>query len=169
MILLFVLSFVMPEFAFMRISSAIHSSGYFGLGILYFIHKGKIDSFLLRYRYEICLLSFVLSASLIPVELVAAFVGVLFSLILSLIVENYCGDRIVRLSDYTYIVFLLSYFPQMFVRGPIAHALPEVNQYTLSFVSCVLGFTFPLLLGMAYKKVRDKNYFTRLGALLIGL
>ena len=144
-ILLFVLSYVMPNMQFMQISVAVHYSAYFGLGILYCIYKGRIDAILLRYKYGMFLGSFALSASLLPWKLVAALVGIVFSLILSLIVEKRSGVGLIHLSDYTYTVFLLSYFPQMLVRGPIAHAFPEVNQYLFSCVSFVLGFSLPIL------------------------
>lgn len=102
-------------------------------------------------------------------HMIAALAGVVFCLVLSLVVESHCGDRIVCLSDYTYTVFLLSYFPQMFIRGPIAHALPEVNQYVLSVVSVVVGFILPIALGLFYRKVLDKNSVTRFVGLLIGI
>lgn len=100
---------------FMQISVAVHYSAYFGLGILYCIYKGRIDAILLRYKYGMFLGSFALSASLLPWKLVAALVGIVFSLILSLIVEKRSGVGLIHLSDYTYTVFLLSYFPQMLV------------------------------------------------------
>ena len=122
-ILLFVLSRVIPDLSFMQISSAVHYSVYFGLGILYCIYKGRVDAILSRYRGAMLLGSFVLSAGLIPVKVMAALVGIAFSLTLSLAVEKHCGDRMIRLSGFTYTVFLLSYFPQMFIRGPIALSL----------------------------------------------
>lgn len=168
-ILLFVLSYVMPDMSFMQISAAVHYSAYFGLGILYCIYRGKIDTILLRYKYGMLLGTFALSASLLPWKLVAALVGIVFSLILSLIVEKRSGVGLIHLSDYTYTVFLLSYFPQMLVRGPIAHAFPEVNQYLFSCVSFVLGFSLPILLGVIYRRVKDMNRLTRFVGLLLGL
>ena len=99
----------------------------------------------------------------------SALVGIAFSLTLSLSVEKHCGDRMIRLSGFTYTVFLLSYFPQMFIRGPIAHALPEVNQYVLSLVSIVMGFGLPMVIGFLYARVRNKNRLTRFVGLLIGV
>lgn len=88
---LFVLSYVMPNMSFMQISAAVYYSAYFGLGILYCIYKGRIDAILLRYKYGMLLGTFALSASLLPWKLVAALVGIVFSLILSLIVEKRSG------------------------------------------------------------------------------
>ena len=79
------------------------------------------------------------------------------------------GVGLIHLSDYTYTVFLLSYFPQMLVRGPIAHAFPEVNQYLFSCVSFVLGFSLPILFGVIYRRVKDANRLTRFVGLLVGL
>lgn len=167
--MIFVLSRVIPDLSFMQISSAVHYSVYFGLGILYCIYKGRVDAILSRYRGAMLLGSFVLSAGLIPVKVMAALVGIAFSLTLSLSVEKHCGDRMIRLSGFTYTVFLLSYFPQMFIRGPIAHALPEVNQYVLSLVSIVMGFGLPMVIGFLYARVRNKNRLTRFVGLLIGV
>ena len=119
-----------------------------------------MDAILSRYRGAMLLGSFVLSAGLIPVKVMAALVGIAFSLTLSLSVEKHCGDRMIRLS---------SYFPQMFIRGPIAHALPEVNQYVLSLVSIVMGFGLPMVIGFLYARVRNKNRLTRFVGLLIGV
>lgn len=83
---------------FMQISVAVHYSAYFGLGILYCIYKGRIDAILLRYKYGMFLGSFALSASLLPWKLVAALVGIVFSLILSLIVEKRSGVGLIHLS-----------------------------------------------------------------------
>lgn len=88
------LSYVMPNMSFMQISAAVYYSAYsayFGLGILYCIYKGRIDAILLRYKYGMLLGTFALSASLLPWKLVAALVGIVFSLILSLIVEKRSG------------------------------------------------------------------------------
>ena len=87
---------------------------------------------------------------------------------LSLIVEKRSGVGLIHLSDYTYTVFLLSYFPQMLVRGPIAHAFPEVNQYLFSCVSFVLGFSLPILFGVIYRRVKDANRLTRFVGLSVG-
>ena len=164
------LSYVMPDISFMQISTAVHYSPYFGLGILYCFYKGRIDAVLLQNKYGMLLGAFTLSASLLPWKLVAAaLVGIVFSLILSLIMEKHSGVSLVRLSDYTYTVFLLSYFPQMLVRGPIAHAFPEVNQYLFSCVSFVLGFSFPILFSVIYCRVKDANRLTRFVGLLVGL
>lgn len=168
-ILLFVLGAVVPEIPFFKFSAAIEYSSYFALGIVYCSYKQAVDDFLRRYRLFFLPVLFVLSACLIKVKLVAALVGILFSLSLSLAVANRCGERTVALSDFTYAVFLLSYFPQMFIRGPIAHCFPEVNQYVLSAVSFAVGFALPVLIGMWVVRMKRKSRVVASCALLIGL
>lgn len=168
-ILLFVLGEIMPDVSFFKFSAAIHYSGYFALGIVYCTYKSQVDDWLRKYVLYILPVSFILSACLIKVELIAALVGILFSLSLSLAVENRCGSRVVALSDLTYAVFLLSYFPQMLIRGPIAHAFPEVNQYVFSAVSFVVGLAVPVLIGMWVLRMKQKSRVVASCALLIGL
>lgn len=168
-IVLFILNFVVPEISFFKISDAIHFSGYFALGILYCQYKKCIDEFLLKYRYVALPFFFILSAILIDNKLIAALVGIAFSLVLSLVFEHRCGEGIIKLSGYTYTIFLLSYFPQMFIRGPIAHAFPGINQYILSVVSALVGFFIPVLIGEIVMRIRLKNKVTKFAACLIGL
>ena len=168
-ILFFLLGVVVPDIPFFEISSAIHYSGYFALGIVYCAYKKLIDDLFWKYCWYILPVSFALSAWLIDNVIVAALVGILFSLSLSLAVESRCGEKIIALSNYTYTVFLLSYFPQMFIRGPIAHAFPEVNQYALSIISFIAGFFVPVLIGSLVVRLKKRNKFIESCALLIGL
>lgn len=168
-ILCFLLGAIVPDIPFFKISSAVYFSGYFALGIVYCTYKEQVDNFLKRFRWFILPVSFLLSAMLIDIALIAALIGILFSLSLSLTVESRCGKRVVTLSNYTYTVFLLSYFPQMFIRGPVAHAIPDVNQYVLSAISFVTGFCIPVLIGALVVRLKKRNKFIDSCALLIGL
>ena len=166
---LFLLSHYLPHVDFMQVSSAIYYSGYFGLGILYCSNKARVSEWIMKYRYIVLLVSFALSAYIIPMKEVAALAGISFSLALSMIVERYCGERIVRLSDYTYTVFLLSYFPQMLIRGPIAHHFPEINQYAFSCLSVVAGCSIPVLIGICYQRLQRKFFLLKPLGFLIGI
>lgn len=168
-IVLFAISFVFPEVDFFEISSAVYFSGYFALGIVYCRYKEYVDRFLLKYRYVILLVSFVISTLLLDNQLIAALVGIAFSIVLSLMVEGLCGKRITQLSGYTYTVFLLSYFPQMFISGPIAHVFPTVNQCLLCVVSALSGFFIPILIGIIATKMRTKNRLMKFCTSLIGI
>ncbi len=119
----------MPKISFIQISSAIHYLTYFLLGILYCEYKPSIDGFIRKYWILIGLVFLILSISLILPKSVSALCGILFSVTFALILEERCSDKLVKISGLCYAVFLLSYFPQMFIRGPIAHRFPEVNQY----------------------------------------
>lgn len=168
-IILLLIAAIIPAISFFQISSAIYYSGYFALGILYCTYKEQIDCIIRKYYWYILPLSFVLSAILISIAQIAALVGILFSISLSLVVENMCGNKIISFSNYTYTIYLLSYFPQMFIRGPIAHSYPDVNQYVFSFISCVLGLLLPVFIGILTVKMKHQNKFISSCALLIGL
>lgn len=168
-IALFVLNQTGMHINFFQISSALNYAVYFGLGILYCQYKTNIDTILFKYRYLFFIICFYLSAMLINVKIVAAIIGILFSLSLSIIVDKYYGASIIKLSNYTYTVFLLSYFPQMFIRGPIAHAYPDVNQYVLSVLSFTFGLGIPLLIGCIYDRYLQQYNCIRRIAFLIGL
>ena len=167
--LLFIISLLDFNCSFFQIASAINYSVYFGLGILYCQNKMIVDENLKKYNIAILVISFILSAMLIPIHTIAALTGIVFSIALSLMLEKYCGHIIVTLSNYTYTIFLLSYFPQMFIRGPIAHKFGEVNQYILSATSFISGFFIPVIIAVFYNKYLKKyKLFNSLGV-LIGL
>lgn len=163
------LDFFMPKISFIQISSAIHYLTYFLLGILYCEYKPSIDGFIRKYWILIGLVFLILSISLILPKSVSALCGILFSVTFALILEERCSDKLVKISGLCYAVFLLSYFPQMFIRGPIAHRFPEVNKYIFSGISFLLGLIIPICFGLVFLKLKSKYH--RLGkfGLLIGL
>lgn len=139
------------------------------IGIIYCTYKQQVDRFLIRTVYWILPLSFFMSACLINQRVLAALVGILFSLSLSLILGDRCDERFIRLSKYTYTIFLLSYFPQMFIRGPIAFRFPEVNSYAFSVLSFFVGFFTPVLIGVLVDKMKLKNRLFTFLAHFVGL
>ena len=131
-IVLFVtLDLLLPGISFMQLSSAIHYSSFFLLGILYSDYKSAIDRFLKKYWIVIGFSFLILSVSMVLPKYMSSLCGIIFSITFALILENKCPDKFVKLSGVCYAVFLLSYFPQMFIRGPIAHRFPNVSQYIL--------------------------------------
>lgn len=144
------LDFYLPKISFMQISSAIHYLTYFLLGILYCEYKSSIDIFVRKYWILIGLVFLILSVSLILPKSISALCGILFSVTFALILEERCSDKLVKISGLCYAVFLLSYFPQMFIRGPIAHRFPEVNQYMFSGISFLLGLFVPICFGLVF-------------------
>lgn len=168
-IIVIALDIFLPKTSFMQISSAIHYLTYFLLGILYCEYKPSIDCFIRKYWILIGPIFLILSISLTLPKLVSALCGILFSVTFGLILETRCSDKLVKMSGLCYAVFLLSYFPQMFIRGPIAHRFTDVNQYIFSGVSFLLGLFIPICFGLIFLKLKDKYH--RLGkfGLLIGL
>ncbi len=157
------------KFSFFKIKEALYFFPFFILGILYSLYKPIIDEFIRKYWIAIGIVSVCLSASLITSGYIAAIWGIMFSVTIALIMESKCGEGIIMLSGLCYTVFLLSYFPQMLIRGPIASRVPGINEYWLSLLSFAFGLLIPLLIGFIYIRLRHRNlYFSKLG-LLIGL
>lgn len=150
LVIVIALDIFLPKASFMQISSAIHYLTYFLLGILYCDYKPSIDGFIKKYWLLIGPVFLILSVSLILPKSISALCGILFSVTFALFLEERCSDKLVKISGLCYAVFLLSYFPQMFIRGPIAHRFPEVNQYMFSGISFLLGLFIPICFGLVF-------------------
>lgn len=153
----------------MQISQAVHFLTYFLLGILYCDYKSLIDSFIRKYWILIGGLFLILSISLALPKSMNAICGIGFSVTFALVLEKWCPDRLVKMSGLCYVVFLLSYFPQMFIRGPISHRFPEINQYFFSGISFLLGLFVPLCFGLLFLKLKRRYNTLNHFGLLIGL
>ena len=128
-----------------------------------------IKGFIKKYWIGITLLFFALSASLILKGYLAAFAGIIFSTSFALILEEKCSDKVVKLASLCYTVFLLSYFPQMIIRGPIAHLFTDINQYWLSALSFVAGWLIPVAFGLIFLKLKKRHLLAEKSAILFGL
>lgn len=165
----FILDNLAPRTSFMQISSAIHDLPYFLLGLLYCDYKRPIDIWVRKFWYIIFPVFVVISVSIVSNSYIAALSGIIFSVTIALIFEKKCPDKLVKLSSLCYVVYLLSYFPQMLIRGPIAHFFPLVNQYVLSVISFFLGLLLPLIFGLVFIRTKVENGIINKLGLLIGL
>lgn len=169
-VLAIIIKEIMPQIQLMCISSAIYQLPYFFFGILYCVCKETIDKYLWKYWYLIVPIFGLLSVSLLLPGRLAAIAGIIFCTTGGLLLANKIGIYTIRLSQYTYTVFLLAYFPQMFVRGPVAHhLLPNVNQYWLSALSFTIGLILPLLFCEIFTRIRGNSRIMSLIGRLIGL
>lgn len=169
-ILIFIiLDLTMPEFNFMQLYQSFYYATFFLLGILYFEYKEPVDRFIKKYWLIAGIVFFSASASLYFSGYLASFFGVAFSVIFALILQDKCPDKFVKFSGLTYVVFLLSYFPQMMIRGPIAHRFPNVNQYIFSGISFIVGLFIPLAIGLIVLRYKNSNRVIKKFAILIGL
>lgn len=154
---------------FMQFSPALFYLCFFFLGICYCEYKRQVDSVLKKYWILLVLIFVPLSVFMVFDGAAGAVMGVLGSLVIALIIEDKCPDKLVKLSDLCYTVFLLSYFPQMFIRGPIAHRFPELNQYMLSTVSFVTGLIIPVLVGLVLLALKKRHKLWGKLAILVGV
>lgn len=163
--------YYLPPIEFMQFSKCCYYLFYFLLGILYCDYKESVDHFIRRYWLFIGLIFLGLSVSLMLPEVLAALCGIIFSVTFALILEDKCSDRLVEFSAMTYAIFLLSYFPQMLIRGPIAHKFSQINEYILSTVSFISGIIVPVAVCIIYFTIRNrsKSRLIKKSGVLIGL
>lgn len=161
---------ICPSISFLQFSAAIYNMPYFFAGVLYCIQKETVDRFILRYKYLLIAAFGFLSISLLTSGRMAAFTGIFFSTATALTMADKFGNKMLHLSEYTYQVFLLSYFAQMFIRGPVAqHWCSNANQYVLSGFSFVAGLVLPLLFCEIFTRLRGNNRMLTWCGRLIGL
>ena len=158
LLLVIALDIILPEISFMQISSAIHYLTFFLIGILYCEYKPSIDKFLTKYWIFFGSIFLILSVSLILPKSISALCGIIFSVVFSLILENTVQISLSKYQDYVMWYFLLSYFPQMFIRGFVAHKYPEVNQYIFSGISFLMGLFVPICFGLIFLKIKKKKF-----------
>lgn len=141
---------------------------YFIAGYLYCLDKETIDV-AIKKNVDITLsMSLILSIILLNNwSYISGFAGIVFAVSLSLTLESRIGDYTVIFSRLTYTIFLLSYIPQMFIRGPIAHWIPT-NQYFLSFLSFVSGLILPVAIGI-FVLLQENTRFWKNIKLIFGL
>lgn len=168
-ILFFTLDTVIQlKISFMQLSKAIYYISFFFIGILYFDNKNIIDQFLKKYCIIIAPLFLILSISLQFKGILAALF-VVFSVTLSLVLEKKCPESFVKASTLCYTVYLFSYFPQMLIRGPIAHHFSMVNQYAFSVLSFISGLLIPIIIGILYLQLKRQNKLIERCGILIGI
>lgn len=141
----FAVNFDRDIIMFMKISRAIHFLAFFWTGILYSEFSEPVNRFLKKYWVILLVVCLSISVLFIGGYWIRIFAGIALSVIIGLLISDRVPDKILDWTAFTYTIFLLSYFPQMFVRGPIAHMLPNVNQYLLSALSFGLGIAVPVV------------------------
>ena len=157
---------LMPHF--FEIDRAFKYSPYFIAGFLYCLDKETIDVCLRKYMEVLLSASLVMSVILVNNwSYISGFTGILLAVTMSLTLLPYVSDYTVVFSRFTYTIFLLSYIPQMFIRGPIAHLVP-LNQYVLSCLSFASGLILPVAIGMFVFMRNDSKYWNNV-KLIIGL
>lgn len=169
-VLFFILDPVIQlKVSFMQISKAFYYISFFLIGMLYYDNKKTIDQFLKKYCIIIAPFFLILSISLQFKGILAALFGIVFSVTLSLVLEKKCPESFVKASTLCYTVYLFSYFPQMLIRGPIAHHFSMVNQYAFSVLSFISGLLIPIIIGILYLQLKRQNKLIERCGILIGI
>lgn len=138
------------------------------MGYMYCINKSSVDRLILTYLDVILAISLTLSVILLNhLFYVSGLIGVLMAVAMSLALTSRVGDYTVAFSRLTYTIFLLSYMPQMFIRGPIEHWL-SLDQYVLSGMSFAFGLILPVAVGL-FAAMQRNDRFWKYVKLIIGL
>lgn len=147
-------SYYRDTIRFMQISNALFHFVFFWFGILYCEFSDTTNSFIKKHWILILLITAFISAFFIGDRWIRIFAGISLCLTIGLIVCDRIPIRILNLTSFTYSIFLLSYFPQMFVRGPLFHRFPFVNQYLLSGFSFFGGIGIPICFCIIYRVIQ---------------
>lgn len=135
---------------FMQLSRALYYLLFFWIGILYCEYSDIVNRFIKKYWPIILCVSLATSVLQIGNSWMLTFAGITLSITIGLLFSDALPSVVLEMSAFTYTIYLLSYFPQMFVRGPVFHMFPTVNQYWFSALSFLLGITVPILFSIAY-------------------
>ena len=159
----------MPHIQFLQMFNAISYSVYFIVGIIYAIWKKTIDYWLMKYKWIGLSVFSACSFSLLLPSVIAALIGIVWVLSLSLLVSEKVQNKFMAVSNYSFTIYLLSYFPQMLIRWPIYHHFEWINEYVFSVLSILLGVFVPIGIGRVYSHIKDVNKLTKFLGNIIGL
>lgn len=126
---------------------------FFWIGVLYCEYSETINCMVIRYRLPIIIVFGAISILLLGSVHLKIAAGIILCTTLALLLADKVPDTWYSLTIFTFPIYLLSYFPQMFVRGPLAHHFPEVNQYFFSAISFLSGILIPIFLILIYQRL----------------
>lgn len=148
---------------FLNIEGVINYTFFFILGICYFRNEEKIENFLFKNKNIILVLSFfiLILNSLIIVEnkgiyLIVAITGIIFSILLGEIYLNKNMKFLDHLNHKSYSIYLLSWFPQVFIRIVFFQIL-KLNWIIVLPISTFLGIYFPCSIVWIVNSLNEKN------------
>lgn len=164
----FVASIDKDAIRFLQFSRSIFYLAFFWTGILYCEFSSIIDRFLSKYWIIVFFISGVISIFFIGNSIVRTSAGILLSIIIGLLISDKTPSWILNCTAFTYTIYLLSYFPQMLVKGPIYHSFPYINQYWFSALSFILGLSVPIIFCVIYNKIQNKYHPLRKYSFIFG-
>lgn len=148
---------------FLNIKGVINYTFFFILGIYYLENEEKIENFLFKNKNMILVLSFfiLILNSLIIVEnkgiyLIVAITGIIFSILLGEIYLNKNMKFLDHLNHKSYSIYLLSWFPQVFIRI-ISFQILKLNWIVVLPISIFLGIYFPCSIVWLVNSLNEKN------------
>lgn len=152
-------SFDMDAIKFFQFSRAIYYLAFFWTGIIYCEFSSIVDKFLKKYWFIILFISGTASIFFIGGHLMRISMGILLSITIGLLLSDRIPLSVLNCTAFTYTIYLLSYFPQMLVRGPIYHSYAHlnINQYWFSALSFILGLSVPIIFSIIYNIIQSKK------------
>lgn len=160
-VIIYVLAFAVDFYnrdciPFMRFSRAIYFMAFFWTGILYAEYSDVVNRFLEKNWIVLLTVSISISVLFIGNIWLRVIAGVTMSIIIGLLAADRVPSKVLDWTAFTYTIFLLSYFPQMFVRGPVYHMFPQINQYWFSALSFILGISVPVAFCIIYRVMQKR-------------
>lgn len=136
------------EIEFLNIKGVINYTFFFILGIYYYENEKKIESFLFKNKNITLIFSFLILVlnSIITTEnklfyLIVAVIGISFSIVLGEIYLNKNMKFLAHLNHKSYSIYLLSWFPQVFLRI-VSFQILKLNWIIVLPISTFLGIYF---------------------------
>lgn len=121
-----------------EVDRAFWFSPFFIAGFIYCIEKILADIFIKKFLDLILPATLLISIILLNKgSFMSGYVGIIFAVSLSLALVSRVANYTVVFSRLTYTIFLLSYIPQMFIRGPVGPLDTCQPIYTFMLVVCL--------------------------------
>lgn len=176
-IISFTLNILFPHIQYLLLSEIFWYLPFFVGGIWYQQNQEILERRLCLGSIGVCLLLGGLSigeavyfpSGIFIIKVVYVIVGILFSISLCINVMKFCGNSKIPLANYTYSIYLLSWFGQYGTKIFLMELLHvNVGVYLLPLLF-VVGVTFPVLCCMLLENVKSNSLIMKYTRLLIGI
>ena len=150
--ILFIMHFYHPNTKLLSIDRVCEHALWFYLGII-ISKESLVDRFLKHNFFLYLIIGFViyLLGVFLDYSILKTLGGILFSIAISLLLDRYLPSSFSSFRNYTYQIFLIGIFAQMFVK--IMHRRFEL-QYLGSYILCIiLGLYVPVLVSKLVEKI----------------
>ena len=148
---------------FLNINGILYYSFFFCLGIFYIKYEKIFNICKEKYYKFIIIVSIILLVINCYIEMIdeakilVAIIGIIFSIIIGFIYEKHQCMFLSFINSKTYSIYLLSWFPQVFIRI-VSYQILELGWVFTTLISFIFGTSVPILINrIIYKMVMNYN------------